>query len=133
MAQTNLDIQWKKTFIAEGAVTAWSIVIDGTAANQVKLPTSATTAPVGITLDDAADGEPVSVCIVGDVYCIDHVGTLNRSDRIYGSTTSSYHHTVVVATQGTHASFGTVVGDDASAADDQVLCRIDCAKPADIA
>ena len=133
MSQTNLRIRNIHAGIAEGAVTAWSIIILGTAANQVKIPTSATTAPVGITLDDAADGEPVRYCDEGDVFCIDHLSSLNRGDRIYGSTTGSYHHTVIKATQGTHASFGTVIGDDAAAVDDLVLCRIDCTKPADIA
>ena len=133
MSQTNVDLVWVKTYEAEGTITANSLVILGTASNQAIIPSSATTHPLGVAIEDAADDEPVKVCIIGDVYIIDHVGSLNRGDRIFGSTTSSYYHTVIVATQGTHGTFGTVIGDDAATADDVVLCRVNFAKPADIA
>lgn len=54
-----------ETYIADGAVTKHALVIKGTGANQVKMPTGAGGAVIGVAQHAAASGEQVSVAVLG--------------------------------------------------------------------
>lgn len=133
MSQANQAVFWKKTYVAEGAISYGSLLINGTATNQIKAAAANSSAVVGVAMNDAATTESIDACIIGDVYILDYGGALNRADRIQVLNTASYYHTAVIGTQGTDPSFGTVVGDDAATTMDLILCRVDCSKPPDIA
>jgi hypothetical protein len=55
------------TYVAEGAITDGMVVILGTSENQCKAPAAANDPPLGVAMHAAADGEQVSVALMGAV------------------------------------------------------------------
>lgn len=125
MSERGLKRIWVDTMVASGTVYKWGIV-NLASSSAVSTPTAVATAPFGIALDDAADGEAVPILRVGRGYVYDADGDANNGDYVASKNTSDKYHKADVATVGTTAGvFGRVVGDDASAADDLILVDVD--------
>lgn len=54
-----------ETYIADGAITQYALVIKGTADDDVKMPTGAGGNVIGVAQHAATDGEQVSVAVAG--------------------------------------------------------------------
>ena len=125
MSERGIKKIWVDTMVASGTVYKWGLV-NLSNSNTVITPTAVATAPYGLALDDAADGEAVPVLRLGRAYVYDVAGTLNNGDYILSYDSSGGYHKAVVATVGTSLGvFGRIVGDDGAAANDLLLAEVD--------
>jgi len=124
VTDVGVEVRHSYTRIAQVALVKGEQVLQGTAPNQVTLPASQGLRCDGITLDDAAIGEPVSICDDGDVYVIDELGTLNKGDNVTNSGTSGKLGQGVVAASGDWVN-ARVIGKDATDAAQYVIARVE--------
>ena len=109
------------TMIASGACYKYGLV-DLSSAKTVAVPSAATTKPFGVCMDDAADGEPVRVLLLGIFPGIDCDGDLNNGDFVLGKDNTAEYHKLEASSNGTTAgTVGRVIDTDSTLADDEKM------------